>query len=147
MSDSLDIIHEMQAEADAFAQDPNRRAIAAAIIAERDALLKALRRVQSHHAIASRDDDLMRRLVLLQGIIGGYGRSDEAAIIRALAELAGIRRETLLAVGQTRRRQADDLAADVARLTAERLSARTIALRVHRTEGTVRRLRKRARSL
>jgi len=53
MSDSLDIIHEMQAEADAFAQDPNRKAIAAAIIAERDALLKALRRVQSHHAIGA----------------------------------------------------------------------------------------------
>jgi DNA-binding CsgD family transcriptional regulator len=82
----------------------------------------------------------MRRLVLLQGIIGGYGRSDEAAIIRALAELAGVRRETLLAVGQTRRRQADALAANVAKLKAEGLTAGQIAIRVHRSESRVRAL-------
>jgi hypothetical protein len=97
--------------------------------------------------VASRDEDLMRRLVSLQRIVGGSDDSDEAIMIRALAGLAGLRYVSLETAAQTRAREADTLAATVRRLTADGLTASQIAVKVGRSESRVRALRARARTL
>jgi DNA-binding NarL/FixJ family response regulator len=138
------LIAAMNGEAEVIRQQPDAEATLAAMRNETQVLVTALMRMQGRHRVTSRDPDLMRRVVLLHGILGGYGRSDEAVVIRALAELAGTRREALEAAGQRRRREAEALADRVRSLTGDGLSAAQIAAEVGRSESSIRRIRARA---
>jgi Mor family transcriptional regulator len=105
-------------------------------------LAAALRVIRKGRPFASRDGALWGRIQALYTVLGGSGDSDEAVIIRALAELADVRQASLAAANTTLRRKTDALAARARAMTALGHPDYYIAGKLHRSVDSVRRWRR-----
>jgi hypothetical protein len=106
-------------------------------------LVAALRVIRGGRGFASRDPDLMRRVrALYEIVLGGSEDTDEAIIIRALAQLSDVQQASLAAAARTHRRRTDALAAEARRLNEEGHRTPYIAAKLGRSTDTVRRWRR-----
>lgn len=106
-------------------------------------LVAALRVIRAGHGFATYDDALMGRIRALTSILlSDSGGGDEAIIMRALAQLADVRRSSLAKAARTNRRNTDVLAAEARRLSEQGVSDSNIARKVGRSVDTVRRWRR-----
>ena len=112
---------------------------------EVEELVAALRVLRGGKGFATYDDALMGRIRALYRVLGSPPDTDEAYLIRALAELADVRRSSLAKANQTNRRRTNVLADKARELTGQGFSDDYVRRKVGRHIDTVRRWRREGR--